>query len=254
VSTKISILCVAVAAAAAAAGSVEAAPCPITARISARPSTLMLGEPIDLALVLTNTAAGAIKVPAPSEKTGNVRLSIADDANPTAFRTYNGPEWGTRDARRPPVQLKKGASLRLNLHVLANGVPRVATPEPKELNTPFAFGAAGRFVARVRYEDRSNCPDQPVEATVTIQVAAPAGEERVVWDRIKTCAACALLLHTAELDPNDRASQDALALLRQIVAQHPRTRYAKSIRTVLRKIDSDRRGDGENYGDEDDGG
>jgi hypothetical protein len=109
-------------------------------------------------------------------------------------------------------------------------------------------------VARVRYEDRSNCPDQPVEATVTIQVAAPAGEELVVWDRIKTCAACALLLHTAELDPNDRASQDAVALFRHIVAQHPRTRYAKSIRAVLSRIDSDNRDDSGNYGDEDDRG
>ena len=251
-STKIPILCVA--AAAAAAGSVEAAPCPIAAQVSARRATVVLGEPVDLTLVLRNTAAGAIELQTPSEKTGNVRLSIAEDANPTAFRSYNGPEWGTKDARRPPVRLKKNGSLRLNLHVLSNGVPRVAKPDPKEISTPFAFAAAGRFVARVRYEDRSNCPDQPVEATVTIQVAAPAGEELVVWDRIKTCAACALLLHTAELDPNDRASQDAVALFRQIVAQHPRTRYAKSIRTVLGKIDSDNRDDSGNYGDEDDGG
>src|SRR4051794_7898574 len=82
VSTKILILCVA--AAAAAAGSVEATPCPIAAQVSARRSTVVLGEPIDLTLVLKNTAAGAIEVQAPSEKTGNVRLSIADDANPTA--------------------------------------------------------------------------------------------------------------------------------------------------------------------------
>ncbi|HEY7116548.1 MAG TPA: hypothetical protein VH475_08180, partial [Tepidisphaeraceae bacterium] len=245
------ILCVA--AAAAAGGSVEAATCPIAAQVSARHPNVVLGEPIDLTLVLRNTAAGAIELPAPSEKTGNVRLSIAEDANPPAFRPYNGPEWGTKDARRPPVRLKKGGSLRLNLRVLSNGVPRAARPDPKEISTPFAFGAAGRFVARVRYDDRSSCPDQPVEATVPIQVAAPAGEDMVVWDRIKTCAACALLLHTAELDPNDRASQDAVALFRQIVAQHPRTRYAKSMRTVLSKIDSDR-GDSGNYGDEDDGG
>src|SRR4029078_6271906 len=108
--------------------------------------------------------------------------------------------------------------------------------------------------APLRYEAPSNCPAQPVEATVTIQVAAPAGEELVVWDRIKSCAACALLLHTAELDPNDRASQDAVALFRQIVAQHPRTRYARSIKTVLGKIDSDNRSDSGNYVDEDDGG
>ena len=251
-SSKIPILCLA--AAAAVAGSVEAATCPIAAQVSARRPTVMLGEPIDLTFVLRNTAASAIELRAPSEKTGNVRLSIAEDANPTAFRSYNGPEWGTKEARRPPVRLKKNGSLRLNLHVLYNGVPRVAKPDPKEISTPFAFGAAGRFVARVRYEDRSNCPDQPVEAAVTIQVAAPAGEELVVWDHIKTCAACALLLHTAELDPNDRASQEAVALFRQIVAQHPRTRYAKSIRKVLSKIDSDSRGDSENYGDEDDGG
>ena len=250
-STKILVLCVA--AAAAAAGSVEAATCPIAAQVSARRSTVVLGEPIDLTLVLKNAAAGAIELRAPSEKTGSVRLAIAADADPATFRSYNGPEWGTKDARRPPVRLKKNGSVRLNLHVLSNGVPRLAKPDPKGISTPFAFGAAGRFVARVRYEDPSNCPDQPVEATVTIQVAAPAGEELVVWDRIKGCAACALLLHTAELDPNDRASQDAVALFRQIVAQHPRTRYAKSIRTVLSKIDSDSRGD-ENYGDEDDGG
>jgi hypothetical protein len=253
VSTKIAILCLA-AAAAATAGSVEAATCPIAAQVSARRPTVMLGEPIDLTLVLRNTAAGAIELQAPSEKTSNVRLSIAEEANPTAFRSYKGPEWGTKDARRPPVRLKKNGSLRLSLHVLSNGVPRVAKADSKEISTPFAFGAAGRFVARVRYEDHSNCPDQPVEASVAIQVAAPAGEELVVWDRIKACAACALLLHTAELDPNDRASQDAVALFRQIVAQHPRTRYAKSIRTVLDKIDSDNRGDSGNYGDEDDGG
>ena len=249
-SAKIPILCVA--AAVASAGTVEAAPCPIAAQVSARRPAVMLGEPVDLTLVLKNTASGPIELQAPSEKTGNVRLSVAEDANPTAFRSYNGPEWGTKDVRRPPVRLKKNGSLRLTLHVLSNGVPHVAKPDPNDIKTPFAFGAAGRFVARVRYEDRSNCPDQPVEATVAIQVAAPAGEELVVWDRIKACAACALLLHTAELDPNDRASQEAVALFRQIVAQHPRTRYAKSIRAVLTKIDADSR-EG-NYGDENDGG
>jgi len=252
VSTKITILFVA--AAAAAAGRVEAATCPIVAQVSARRPTVVLGEPIDLTLVLRNTAAAAIELRAPSEKTGNVRLSIAEDANLTAFRSYNGPEWGTKDARRPPVRLKKNGSLRLNLHVLANDPPRVAKPDPKGIGTPFVFGAAGRFVARVRYEDRSNCPDQPVEATVPIQVAMPVGEELVVWDRIKTCAVCALLLHTAELDQNNRASQDAVALFRQIVAQHPRTRYARSIRAILTKIDSDDRGEDGNYGDEDDEG
>src|SRR5262245_52431989 len=252
VSAKVSILCLA--AAVATAGSVEAATCPIAAQVSARRATVVLGEPIDLTLVLKNTASGAIELQAPSEKTGNVRLSIAEDANPTAFRSYNGPEWGTKDARRPPVRLKKNGSLKLTLHVLSNGVPRVGKPDPNEIKTAFAFGAAGRFVARVRYDDRSICPDQPVEATVAIQVAAPVGEELVVWDRIKTCAACALLLHTAELDQNDRASQEAVALFRQIVAQHPRTRYARSIRTVLGKIDSDNRSDSGNFGDEDDGG
>lgn len=250
--TKIFALCVA--AAAAAAGRVEAAPCPIAAQVSARRPTVVLGEPIDLTLVLKNTAAGAIELQAPSEKNGNVHVSISAGPDPTTFLSYSGPEWGTKETHRPPVRLKKNGSLRLNLHVLANGVPRAARPNAKEISTPFAFGAAGRFVARVRYDDRSNCPDQPVEATVTIQVAAPAGEELVVWDRIKGCAACALLLHTAELDPNDRASQDAVALFRQIVAQHPRTRYAKSIKTVLTKIDSDNRSDSGNYGDEDDGG
>src|SRR5262245_12032221 len=85
---KIPILCVA--AAAAAAGSVEAATCPIAAQVSARRSTVMLGEPVDLTLVLRNTAAGAIEVRAPSEKTGSVRLWVAETANPTAFRSYNG--------------------------------------------------------------------------------------------------------------------------------------------------------------------
>jgi hypothetical protein len=248
----IPILCVA--AAVATGGSVEAATCPIAAQVSAPRPKVLLGEPIDLTLVLRNTGSGAIDLQAPSEKFGNVRLSIAEDANPTAFRSYNGPEWGTKDGRRPPVRLKKNGSLRLNLRVLSSGVPRPAKPDSNEIRTPFAFAAAGRFVARVRYEDRSNCPDQPVEATVAIQVAAPAGEDLVVWDRIKACAACALLLHTAELDQNDRASQDAVALFRQLVAQHPRTRYAKSIRTVLTKIDADSRGDDRNYGDEDDGG
>jgi len=251
VSAKIPILCVA--AAVASAGSVEAAPCPIAAQVTARRPAVVLGEPIDLALVLKNTGSGAIELQAPSEKAGNVRLSVAEDANPAAFRSYNGPEWGTKDLRRPPVRLKKKGSLRLNLHVLSNGAPRVAKPDPNAIKTPFVFGAPGRFVARVRYDD-PNCPDQPVEATVAIQVAAPTGEDLAVWDRIKTCAACALLLHTAELDPNDRASQDAVALFRQIVAQHPRTHYAKSIRTVLTKIDADSRSDGGNYGDEDDGG
>jgi hypothetical protein len=251
-STRLQILCVA--AAVAAGGSAAAATCPIAAQVTARHPTVVLGEPIDLTLVLKNTGAGAIELQAPSEKFGTVRLSIADEPNPTAFRAYNGPEWGTKDARRSPVKLKKNGSLRLNLRVLSNSAPRAAKPDPKAISTPFAFAAAGRFVARVRYEDRSTCPDQPVEATVAIQVAAPAGEDLVVWDRIKTCAACALLLHTAELDSNDRASQEAVALFRQLVAQHPRTRYAKSIKTVLGKIDSDNRSDSGNYGDEDDGG
>jgi len=252
VSAKISIVCAA--AALATAGSVEAATCPIAAQVSARPASVVLGEPIDLTLVLRNTAAGAIDLFAPSERAGNVRLSIAEEANPAAFRAYNGPRWGAGDVRRRPAKLKKNGSLRLKLHVLYNVAPRVANPDPKaEIKTPFAFGTAGRFVARVRYDDRSSCPDQPVEATVAIQVAAPAGEDLVVWDSIKSCAACALLLHGEDLDPNDRAAQDAVALFRKIVAQHPRTRYTKSIRQVLHDIDSPG-GGAENYGDEDDGG
>jgi hypothetical protein len=251
---KVSALAVFGLAVAACPSRVEAAPCPIAAQVSARRPAVVLGEPVDLTLVLKNTGASAIELHAPSEKTGTVRLAIAADADAATFLSYNGPEWGTKDARRPPVRLKKKGSLRLNLRVLSNGVPHAGKPNPNEISTPFAFGTAGRFVARVRYEDRSSCPDAPVEATVKIQVAAPAGEELVVWDRIKNCAACAVLLHTAELDPNDRASQEAVGLFRQIVAQHPRTRYAKSIRTVLAKIDSDNRSDSGNFGDEDDGG
>lgn len=250
VSVKVPIVCAA--AALAAVGSVEAATCPIGAQLSARPASVVLGEPIDLTLVLRNTAAGAIDVHAPSERTGNVRLAIAEDAANATFRAYNGPRWGTGDVRRRPAKLKKNGSLRLKLHVLYNAAPRGANADPKtEIRTPFAFGTAGRFVARVRYDDRSNCPDQPVEATVAIQVAAPTGEDLVVWDSIKACAACALLLHGEELDPNDRAAQDAVALFRKIVAQHPRARQAKSMRTVLRDIDS-AGGGAENYGDEDD--
>src|SRR5262245_23603460 len=107
----IRILCVA--AAVATGGSAGAATCPIAAQLSARRPTVVLGEPIDLTLVLRNTTSGVIELQAPNEKTGNVRLSIAEDANPTAFRSYNGPDWGTKDLRRPPVRLKKNGSLRL---------------------------------------------------------------------------------------------------------------------------------------------
>lgn len=251
---KTTIRILGLAAALATGRTVEAATCPIAAQVSAHRPSVVLGEPIDLTLVLRNTAPGAIELQPPSEKTGNVQLAIAEDGSRAAFRSYNGPEWGTKDVRRPPVRLKKNGSLRLNLHVLSSGAPRAAKADSNEIKTPFAFGAAGRFVVRVRYDDRSSCPDQPVEATLAIQVAAPVGEELVVWDRIKSCAACAVLLHTAELDPNDRASQEAVTLFRQIVAQHPRTRYAKSMRAVLTKIDADNRGDDRNYGDEDDGG
>jgi hypothetical protein len=96
VSTKIAILCVA--ATVAATGSVVAATCPIAAQVSARRPTVMLGEPIDLTLILRNTAAVAIELRAPSEKFGNVRLSIAENANPTAFRSYKS-SWSSGDPR-----------------------------------------------------------------------------------------------------------------------------------------------------------
>jgi hypothetical protein len=189
-------------------------------------SRILPGEPLELAFRLTNTAGADISLEMPSETIGSVRVLIAGPGEPPAFKRYLGPGWGTEDAVQTPRPLATDGAIDLRLRVLYQ-VHR---------EQPYRFAAAGAFRLKVRYEDSSVCPAGTETPVLAIEVVEPKGPDLAVWNAIKDCGRCAHFLHTGRANPNP-ASQSAVALLRDLAAQYPKSRYARIIRSRLDALD-----------------
>jgi hypothetical protein len=216
------------------------AACLVAASVSPAASRILPGEPVDLNLTVRNATTSPISLFRPSELVGNVRLAIAQSANPV-YRDYLGPGWGIKDVRRTPVTLNQNAALSLRLRVLNHTVIAQANPDPAaQILTAFALPDPGTFLLKVSYSDRASCPrSAPAEATATVQVVAPTGKDLAFWNAIKDCARCAYFLHTGDAGAS-QADQAALALLRNLTKQYPSSRYARLVRKALHAGDDDR--------------
>jgi len=202
------------------------APCELTPTVSPSSHTILPGEPLDLAVVLTNSSGTDISLEAPSETIGTVRVGIAGIGEPPAFKRYLGPGWGTEDVVQAPRPLAKGGTIRLNLRILYQ-VERLQ---------PYTFATVGTFRLKVRYRDETVCPAGTETPTFTVQVVDPKGDDLAVWNAIKDCARCAHFLHTGRASGN-KVSQDAVALLRAVANKYPKSRYTRVIRQQLDALD-----------------
>ena len=215
-------------------GGAASAACSIGAKIDVVSSLPMLpGEPLDLNLRITNPGASPIKLYRPSEETGTVQLLVSSDSTPTVS-TIPGPLWGMLDLVEFPRTLPAKGTYDLPLRVLHQ-----VWREPFVLNTP------GNYRLKVTYQDSLACR-QPLETPLfNVKIDAPTGIDLAVWTAIKDCSGCAFFLHTgvARTRPSD---QDAVALLRNLAKQYPKSRYTKFIRKQLNALDDkSHREDGE---------
>jgi hypothetical protein len=121
--------------------------------------------------------------------------------------------------------------------------------------TPFAFSTPGNFVLKVDYVDELSCADPGVSAAVSVSVVAPQGDDLAVWNELKDCAACALVLHQGRINTKRAAQRAALDKLRDLAKRYPRSKYAPLLRRTIDAIDHPVKGDGENdQGQNNDGG
>jgi hypothetical protein len=217
---------------AAADGGTPAGPCKLTATVAASATTILPGEPLDLTLRLKNTSGGDISLEMPSETRGSVRLGIARNVEPLTFRGYMGPRWGIEDSVQTPRPLLRNAAIELPLRVMYQ----------VQRDQPFAFATAGTYKLKVKYQDGSVCPEGTSPPIFTLEVSEPTGSDLTVWNAIKECKRCAHFLHTGRAGKN-QAEQDAVALLRKLAGNYPKSRYAPIITKQLDALDDKARGD-----------
>jgi hypothetical protein len=201
-------------------------PCKLTPSVTVSSPTILPGEPLDLAFRLTNTSGTDVSIEMPSETIGSVRVVIAGTGEPPVFKRYLGPGWGTEDAVQTPKPLAKDASINLNLRVLYQ----------VQREQPYTFATAGMFRLKVLYQDGSVCPAGTETPVFTIQVMEPKGADLAAWNAIKDCGRCAHFLHRGTASRNP-ASQDAVALLRDLSRHYPKSRYTSTIRARLDALD-----------------
>lgn len=202
------------------------AACQLTPTVAASATTISPGEPLDLTVRFKNTAGRDISVAVPSETIGSVRVGIAGPGEPDVFKTYLGPGWGTDDAVQTPKPLAKDASIVLNLRVVYQ----------VQRQQHYAFATVGAYRLKVRFQDSAICPAGTETPVFTIQVVAPKGDDLAVWNDIKDCARCGHFLHTGRTNRN-AVSQDAVARLRSLARQYPKSRYTKFVRDQLDALD-----------------
>jgi len=214
-----------------------AAPCSLAAQTRPTSVAILPGQPIDVSLRLRNTSAGRISFFPPSERQGNVHASVADQSSdPTRYLDYSGPGWGLTCTRSPgPSQLDSNGVVTLPLRVLHQADPK-ADPDTS-IVTPFAFSTPGNFSLKVDYIDELACADPGVSAVVSIRVLAPKGDDLIVWNELRTCAACALILHTGQINTKRVAERAALDKLRDLARRYPSSGYAPLLRQTIDAID-----------------
>jgi len=200
-------------------------PCQLTASASTSDSTILPGEPLEIAFHLKNATPAALSLEWPSETVGTVQLRIVSDLDPTKPKKYLGPRWAMEDSVRSPRTLPRNASVDLSLRVLF-----------QVRQQPYAFSTAGTYQLRLSYADEPACPEGIEAPLLTVKVMDPRGVDLAVWNAIKDCARCAHLLHTGRAGKNP-ADQGAVALLRSLVRQYPNNRYAKTFRKQLDALD-----------------
>ena len=222
-----------------------AASCSLAA--DARPASVVIlpGQPVDVTLRVRNPSSTPISLFQPSEGTGNVHASVADVSDQSHYLEYKGPGWGLTCARgMKPVQLDRSAVLTLPLRVLNQAA--VNRDPDTWIVTPFAFSTPGNFVLRVDYRDEASCPKPGVSAVVSVRVLAPQGDDLAVWNELKDCAACALLLHEGRANTARAVERAALDKLRDLAKRYPNSGYAPLLRQAIDAIDCKAKGTCEN--------
>jgi hypothetical protein len=213
--------------------------CVVTAAVTPTKSTILPGQPVDLVLALRNISGAPTAIGVPSELVGNVVVRIIDVSAPTVARRYVGPSWGLDDRDGPSfVQLTRAGSTTLPLRVLYQD-QRGGAPETT-IVTPFALSTPGDFSLRVTFADSPECPQPGAAATTTVHVTTPTGNDLAVWNTMRSCVACAQILHTQQTTPGNTGQSTALSTLQSLLNRYPRSGYARLFRKTIRAIDSQR--------------
>jgi hypothetical protein len=213
-----------------------AASCSLAAETRPASVVVLPGQPVDVTLRLRNATSATVSLVRPSERRGNVRASVADQTAPGRYLEYEGPGWGLTCARGlKPLQLAAGGVVTLPLRVMHQADAN-ADPDTS-IVTPFAFSTPGNFLLKVDYLDELSCGGAGVSAVVSVRVLAPQGDDLTVWNAIKDCGACALLLHTGRVNTKRAVEVAALAKLRDLATRYPGSGYAPLLRQTIDAID-----------------
>jgi hypothetical protein len=210
--------------------------CALAAEARVTTATILPGQPIEVGMRLLNTSNATVSVDKPTELGGNVTASVAHESAPGHYRQYRGPGWGLDcNLGAAPIQLAAAAGVRVRLRLLHHAW-RGADPETSVVG-PYAFSLPGTYSLKLDFEDESACPEPGVSVVVSVRVLAPQGDDLAVWNELKDCFHCALLLHKERVNANNAAQVVALAKLRDLLARYPTSRYAGMLRKALEVID-----------------
>ena len=220
-----------------------------TVAVDARPdkSVYQLGDPVSLDVRVVNRSAGPLAIPAALDVwVGNVEVFIA--AGGSGFVRYTGPGWGLRDLMLSGTRtLGQGQSWTTEAAILYNHglktdhLSPAARREASDRipDSGFAFRSAGVYRLKVVVHG-PGFTDAVESNVVQIAVTEPRGNDRAVWNVLKSDPDVAYFLHTGgpKGHPLAAKGQAIAGMLQQLAAAHPSSRYAVAIEDRLASFES----------------
>lgn len=201
----------------------------------------VLGEPVDLEIVVRNASNRPIALPGGFDvQQGYVGVEVAFEDGP--FREYRGPGWGLDDAVSSALVLRPRQSAATAASILFNhGMPsghlnrdRAAEVAARFLNEGYALPVPGRYhIKAVLFDGAGNGLVESLPFEITVE--EPTGEDREVWNELRSDPELGYFMQAG--GPRGRSSelrkQQLVTRLERLVAYHPGSRYTELLRERL---------------------
>ena len=199
----------------------------------------ILGELINLNLDIVNNSSSDIRLKGTDVNSGYLKIFIA--SSDQKFKGYSNSTWGLENNKE--MVIKAGESIKSQVKILWNFSPvnrfsNLEGFEKSHIMTDYAFPKAGAYFIRATLFIPGEKTIKIESAPIQILVREPAGEDLVVWNKVKGNGDFAYFIQQDDIripfyKTDERAKFQAD--IEQILNDHPNSFYAVPLRQSLDK-------------------
>jgi len=198
---------------------------PLVATLAVLQSQWVLGQPVELQLIVTNQSSTVVKTSLELDpEFGDVSVFVSTDGS--HFRQYLGPDWGTVDISRVTT-LPPGASKHATISVLWNNdLYRKSDATGQFLG----FSGAGTYSVKAKVLTGLG----PIESnSINVALLSPTGVDEDVWEAIRNNSRLARFIQDPK--PGEADSDKLEREVTRLVNTYPAATHSADMRKTLDK-------------------